>query len=200
MICHECNLYLSVLFSAGLNLAELYYRNEMIQESLSVYHRLTETYSIQSNIGWKARLELAKLVVFENHTTETVDQNTVYTWLNQMQSKPEKELAQVFEILGYCSENGIGVTISKKDALRWYICCIEQKEFDWAKQRSLCRLVNFYMDDQDYTSAFNYLQKLKPELDEMSQLSEDASIQARRMKYYLGKFTYFFRFCVMKKN
>lgn len=166
-----------------MNLAELYYRNEMAKEALQVYRRLSETSSV-SNVCWKAKIELSKLIVFEGCGTEQ-DQVQVYSLLIQMQSKPQ-DLAQVYEILGYCSEHGIGTVANKQASLDWYISCTEQKEIDWAKQRSLCRLVNFYIDDQDYFSAFKYLQKLKPNLDDMSQLSEDASIQARRMRYYLG--------------
>ncbi|KAI9246147.1 hypothetical protein EDC94DRAFT_627566 [Helicostylum pulchrum] len=168
---------------AGLNLAELYYRNEMVKEALQVYRRLSESSSVP-NICWKAKIELSKLIVFEGCGTE-LEQAQIYALLIQMQSESQ-DLAQVYEILGYCSEHGIGTVANKQVSLDWYISCTDQKETDWARQRSLCRLVNFYIDDQDYFSAFKYLQDLKPDLDDMSQLSEDASIQARRMRYYLG--------------
>lgn len=161
----------------------------MIEEALQVYRRLSETSTV-SNIRWKAKIELSKLIIFEGCGTE-IDQAQVYSLLIQMQSK-QQDLTQVYEILGYCSENGIGTEANKRASLDWYISCANQKEVDWAKQRSLCRLVNFYIDDQDYFSAFKYLQKLKPDLDDMSQLSEDASIQARRMRYYLGRYNKFF--------
>lgn len=157
----------------------------MMEDGLIVYHRLTDTYDIKSNIGWKARLMLSKLIIFEGVGTEK-DQLKVYSWLMHMQLKRNKPLAQVFELLGYCTENGIGTALDKDSALHWYISCTEAKEFDWAKQRSLCRLVNYYMDSKDYSSAYVYLKTLEPDLDDMSQLSEDAGIQARRIRYFLG--------------
>lgn len=157
----------------------------MTEEALNIYTRLTNAHSIQSTMGWKARLKFSKLIVFENRGTEK-DRLQVYSWLMHMQSKRNKPLAQVFEFLGYCTENGIGTTLDKDIALHWYISCVEAKEFDWAKQRSLCRLVCYYMENKNYASAYFYLEILKPNLDDMSQLSKDASIQARRARFFLG--------------
>ncbi|KAI7894148.1 uncharacterized protein EV154DRAFT_579951 [Mucor mucedo] len=170
---------------AALDLAELYCRNKMMEDALIVYTRLTEAYSIKSTTGWNARLKFSRMIIFEDGGTEK-DQLKVYSWLMHMQYKRNKPLAQVFEFLGYCTENGKGTAIDKDVALHWYISCVEAKEFDWAKQRSLCRLVSYYMDQKDYASAYYYLEILKPDLDDMRQLSTDANIQARRVKYFLG--------------
>ncbi|KAK4509315.1 uncharacterized protein ATC70_007666 [Mucor velutinosus] len=183
---------------AVLDLADLYYRNEKIDETMLIYSELAISQEAQPSIIKKARIEAAKIVIFENYGNEQ-DQTKVHSWLldiiKQDSMRHLGELCEVHELLGYCAENGIGTDVNKDDAILFYMDCVNescqqdqlQQYKHWAKERSLCRLVYRHMDDKDYASAFMYLHMLKPSLERMGQLlSADASIQARRMKYFLG--------------
>lgn len=192
---YSADILFVYLYSAALDLAELYYKNERIQDTVETYNRLVKENDLKSVIGWKARLALSKMIVFENQqgTTTTVSnqqQLRVYSWMINMQSKKRKyykdDYPHIFEILGYCAEFGIGTPFDKKQSIKWYELCVAEEGDDWAIKRSLCRLVNHYMDKKDYKTAHRYLNRLKPDLDDMCKLSEDANKQACRMRYHLG--------------
>ncbi|CAO0799487.1 unnamed protein product [Mucor circinelloides] len=183
---------------AVLDLADLYYRNEKIDETMLIYSELATSEETQPCIIKKARIEAAKIVIFENYGNEQ-DQIKVRSWLldiiKQEDMRRLGELCEVHELLGYCAENGIGTKVNKDDAILFYTDCANEdgqqepleQHRHWARERSLCRLVYSHMDERDYASAFMYLSMLKPSLDSMGQLpSADASMQTRRMKYFLG--------------
>jgi hypothetical protein len=181
------------LCSAEIHLADLYRRHNQIDEAMSIYARLVGSYALDSAIGMKVRLEIAKLVIFEDYGTES-DQQRVYSSLLDIKESASNvnECPEVLEILGYCSENGIGTSLNHDKAVEFYIDCVNmvgnEKCGLWEKQRCLCRLVNIYMEEKNYNSAFTYLEALKPNLDQMSQLPfQDAASQAHRMRYYFGK-------------
>jgi TPR repeat protein len=183
-----------------LDLAELYYKNDLLDESINVYSRLTETQdNIKSTIGWKSRLEMAKIIIFETDESTSDQEQKLHSWLIEMAANTtpsfdnSDDLAEIYELLGYCSENGIGTIVDKKASENYYIACVEKGDDGVeAKQRSLCRLVDNYMEEEEeeknYTAAFTYLEKVKPNLDQLS------FHQARRMKYYLGMHRYIFIF------
>lgn len=185
--------------SAVLDLADLYYRNEKIDEAMLLYSELATSKQAQPFIIKKARIEAAKIVIFENYGNEQ-DQIKVHSWLldilKQENMRHLGELCEVLELLGYCAENGMGTNVNKDDAILFFADCVNedqqqdqlhQQHRHWAKERSLCRLVYWHMDDKDYLTAFMYLNMLKPSLEKMGQLpSADASMQTRRMKYFLG--------------
>lgn len=162
-----------------------------------IFSELATSEHAQSFIVKKARIEAAKIVVFENYGNEQ-NQIKVHSWLmniiKQENIKHLGELCEVYELLGYCAENGIGTKVNKNDAILFYIDCANEEEQDqhqrhkhWAKQRSLCRLVYTRMEEKDYQSAFMYLQMLQPSLEVMGQLpSADATTQTRRMKYFFS--------------
>jgi TPR repeat protein len=179
------------LYSAVIDLADLYHRYNLIDEAMSIYARLIGRYPLDSTIGMEARLEAAKLVVFESFGIET-DRQRAYSWLLEIKDKAStlSKCPEVLEIIGYCSENGIGTSMNRDKAIEYYLDCVNmvEKYGHWEKQRCLCRLVNIYMEERNYRSAFAYLEVLKPNLDQMSQLPFlDATSQAHRMRYYFGK-------------
>lgn len=141
------------------------------------------------------RLEVAKLIIFNSYGTET-DQRKIYSGLLEMKKNASilSECPELLEILGYCSENGIGTSLNHDRATELYLDCLNvaentnEKSRHGGKQRCLCRLVNMYMEDKNYKSALIYLEVLRPELDQLSQLPfPDAISQAHRMKYYIGR-------------
>ncbi|KAL9548085.1 hypothetical protein MBANPS3_005845 [Mucor bainieri] len=184
---------------AVLDLADLYYRNEKIDQAMLLYSEAATSTEAQPCIVKKARIEAAKMVIFENYGN-TQDQIKVHAWLLDILKQDDMrhlgELCEVHELLGYCAENGIGTDVNKDDAIVFYMDCVNQdcqqqgqqhQPKHWAKERSLCRLVYWHMDDKDYPSAFRYLSMLRPSLERMGQLpSADATMQTRRMKYFLG--------------
>ncbi|KAI7898368.1 uncharacterized protein BX663DRAFT_261178 [Cokeromyces recurvatus] len=202
--------------AAVLDLADLYYRNNMVRDTMNIYISLANSSNNMSYIANKAKIEAAKIVIFENYG-KGADKKQAYVWLKDWLSFATTEklhednttkrlLVETYELLGYCSEHGIGTVVNKEEAIQYYIKCVDteegkeeitnegyssiqqhKKHQHWAKQRSLCRLVYHSMEKEDYRSAFVYLQLLKPDLDEMSKLQfSDAQYQARRMKYYIG--------------
>ncbi|GAN08010.1 cobalamin biosynthesis protein CobT [Mucor ambiguus] len=183
---------------AVLDLADLYYRNEKIDETMLIYSELATSKEEQPCIIKKARIEAAKIVILENYGNEQ-DQIKVYLWLLDIIKRDGMrnlgELCEVHELLGYCAENGIGTNINKDEAIVFYEDCVNEdchqdqlnQHKHWAKERSLCRLVYRHMDGKDYLSTFKYLGMLSPSLERMGQLpSADASMHTRRMKYFLG--------------
>lgn len=163
-----------------------------------IYCELATLQKTEPFIVKKARIEAAKIVVFENYGNEK-DQAKVHSWLLDIIKQRDTkhlggELCEAYELLGYCAENGIGTHVNKNDSVLFYLDCVNeenhvqlQQHKHWAKQRSLCRLVYKYMDEKSYPLAFTYLNMLKPSLDEMGRLlSADANFQARRMKYFMG--------------
>lgn len=161
----------------------------MVKEAQDVYYRLADRYTTDSLIGWNARLEMAKNVIYEGWGSES-DQLRVYAWLINMQSgkvETRYDLPLVYEMLGHCAEFGIGTPVDRKQSLLWYEACVKEEGDDWAVQRSLCRLAKDAMDKKRYKNAFEYLERIKPYLEEMCKLSEDASMQACRMRYYIGE-------------
>ncbi|KAI8969074.1 hypothetical protein BDF20DRAFT_990903 [Mycotypha africana] len=202
-------------FSASLDLAEAYHRRGMTADAITVYEELATSKTIGLLYTKKARIEAAKLYIFENYGTKE-DKDKAYAWLNELVAIVQEgtnsdakedavELAEVYELIGVCIENGIGTDANKKEAFRYYIECVEEDDTNivttattcvevpvkerrhWAKQRCLCRLIYNCMEEQNYHAALAYLDILKPDLRDMAKLdSEDAKAQACRMKYFLG--------------
>jgi TPR repeat protein len=162
----------------------------MTKETMQIY---TETANHGTHMGVvkKARVEAARIVIYEGYGDDH-DKIQIYNWLTELitdRTKFPNGASEVFELLGYCLENGIGTMKDKDAAIQFYIDCINEDESkDLAKQRSLCRLVYNCMEHRNYVSAYTYLELLKPSFDDLDKInSADARRHARCMKYYLGK-------------
>jgi hypothetical protein len=180
-------------YSAGLDLADLYYRNRMMDDTLKVYLRLGDDHETCTNIGWKSRLGMAKIVIFEKGVLGSY-RTKVHSWLMDMstRSKNDRELAEVCELLGYCADYGIGTSTNKEESVHYYTASSStsnDNHGDWStKQRSICRLADLHMEEKNYEYAFISLEKLKPNLEEAAIISEKEEIGHRRMIFYLGTY------------
>lgn len=159
---------------------------------MKIYRDAAE--STKMEIVKRARIGAARIVIYENYGDEQ-DKINVYHWLVEIITSAKdfpSGFSEVFELLGYCSENGIGAMKDKDAAIQFYIDSINENDGtdleQLAKQRSLCRLIYNCMEQKNYLSAFNYLELLKPGFESLCQLkSADAKKHIRRMKYYFGK-------------
>jgi hypothetical protein len=71
----------------------------MIKEALAIYTKLEQTHTSETAIGWLARLEKIKFVIYKPNST-SVEHTLAYDALCNMSRVKDKIRAEAMEIIG----------------------------------------------------------------------------------------------------
>ncbi|KAI8879228.1 HCP-like protein [Backusella circina FSU 941] len=171
---------------AALYLAELYRKQDMVEEAFAIYKELEQIHTSDTTIGWLARLEKVKFIIYKLNSS-SVEHKMAYHALCNMSRVKNRIRAEAMEIIGYCNEQGIGTEKNLDTAIDWYKQCIaNSNSCELHSIRSTCKLITIFMDLKQYTQAYICINDLKPILDDLSRLSDEGFQQARRVCYFLG--------------
>ncbi|CAO3614821.1 unnamed protein product [Cunninghamella echinulata] len=176
---------------AKMAIADLYYRNKMWDKALESYDAIINSNPILTKPGWTARLNVSKLLLLENITQDIPMDffQNVFSWLQTMVEKANGLVAiEPLELLGLCYEYGKGVTKDILFASTIYekATNVKTEEMNWIQERARFRLIEVYMQTEQYTLAWNQLQNTIIHLNEMNRLNSESRKLARTVRFYLG--------------
>lgn len=92
-----------------------------------------------------------------------------------------------------CYEYGKGVNKDILFASSMYekATAIKTEEMNWAQERARFRLIEIYMQNDQYKLAWDQLQKIITHLNEMNHLNRESRKIGRTIRFYLGNNKYY---------